>query len=138
MLVKRIGPSTGPGVSGENDKGNTKLKNIAENPASLKHITLPTLYSDIDVSSLGTIAVLGLNSVDTTMVPIYVTNEQTASADSTGDLNVNHSPLINLLAILVPDNLWNRTSADAAAKFKILTGFQIGNLVWGPSNLRSN
>lgn len=96
------------------------------------------MYSDVDISLLGTGAVLGLYSVDATVFPISITDKKTAHAYSNGKLNVYHGPLVNLFAILIPDNLGNRTSSDAASKLNILSSPQGGNLVRRPLNLRSN
>ncbi len=76
---------------------------------------LPTLHSDVNISLLGTRAILGLYGVDATVVPISITDENTAGANASGNFNVNHGPLVNLFAILVPDNLRDRASSDAAA-----------------------
>lgn len=102
------------------------------------HLTLQTLNSDVHVGFLCSGAVLCLNSVDTTVVPISITDEQTTGANASCNLNVYHSPLVNLFALLVPDDLRDRTSGDAAAKLNILSGLQSKHLVGRPFDLGSN
>lgn len=104
----------------------------------LKCNCLPTLYSDINISFLGTGAVLGLYGVDATVVPVSITDKKIAIANAGGNLNVNHGPLVNLFAILIPDNLGHRTSSDAAVELNVLSSPQGEHLVWRPLNLRSN
>lgn len=96
------------------------------------------MYSDIDISSLCTRAVLGLYSVDATVVSISITDKHTAGANANGNLNVNHGPLVNLFAILVPNNLRDRASSDATAELHVLSSLQGEYLIFRPLNLRSN
>lgn len=97
-----------------------------------------TLNSDIDVSFPSARAVLGLYSVDTTVVPVSITNEHAAGSNTSGNLDVNHGPLVDLFSILVPDNLGDWTSSYAAVELDILSSPKCKNLVFGPLNLRNN
>lgn len=99
---------------------------------------LPTLYSDVDFSLPGTRAVLGLYGVDSTVVSVSITNKYTAGANAGGDLDVKHGPFVNLFAILVPDNLGDGTSSDAAVELNVLTGPQGEHLVWRPYDIWRN
>lgn len=100
--------------------------------------TLPTLYSDIDIGFLGTRTVLGFYSVDATVVPVSITDKNTAGANASSNLNVDHGPLVNLFAILVPDDLGDWSPSDAAGKLNVLSSLQGQYLVWRPLDLRSN
>lgn len=86
--------------------------------------TSPTLYSDVDIGFLGTGAVLGLYSVDATVVPVSITDKNAAGANASSNLNVNHGPLVNLFAILVPDDLGDWSPSDAAGKLNVLSSLQ--------------
>lgn len=99
---------------------------------------LVTLHSDVDISFLGTRVVLGLHSVDATVVPVSVTDENAAGANAGADLNVHHRPLVDLFTVLVPDNLGDGPSSDPAAELNILSGPQSQNLVRRPLDLRGN
>lgn len=102
-------------------------------------MSLPvTLHSDVDISFLGARVVLGLHSVDATVVPVSVTDENAAGADAGGDLDVHHRPLVDLFTVLVPDNLGDGPTSDPAAEIDILPGPQSHNLVRRPLDLRGN
>lgn len=96
------------------------------------------MYSNIDISFLSTRTVPGFNRVDATVVPVCITDKQAASANVSGNLNVNHGPLVNLFAILVPDNLGDRASGYAAAEVDVLSSLQGEYLICRPFDLRSN
>lgn len=142
MPVKRMGPSTGPGVSMWNQKEEHCQKlyiNVMPGVCYLvsrQHSR--TLHSDVDISFLGTRVVLGLYSVDATVVPVGVTDENAAGANAGGNLNVHHSPLVDLFAILVPDNLGDGPPSDPAAELNVLSGPQSQHLVRRPFDLRGN
>lgn len=155
MPVKRIGPSTGPGVSArkklieETCYGKKHLyhlcqqKRICLKQCFLTDIItncphLQTLDSNVNISFLGSRAIFGLYSVNSTVVPVRIANKQTTGANASINLNVNHSPLVDLFTILVPKNLWDWTSGDFAAETDIISSPQGEHLVWRPLNLRSN
>lgn len=136
--VNRMGPSTGPGVS----KCKQKLEEFGHERVSvlwqIPPQCLPTLYSDVDVSFPATGAVLGLHGVNATVVPVSITDEKTAGADAASNLDVIHGPLVNLFAILIPEDLGHGTPSDAAVEHDVLTSLQGGHLVWSPLDLRGN
>lgn len=96
------------------------------------------MHSDVDVSSLGSGAVLSFHRVDASVVSISITNKQAAGSNARGDLNVDHDPLVDFFAIFVPDDLGDWPSGDAAAELNVLSGPQGQLLVWRPLDLRRN